>query len=113
MANKIKNIGASVRARLLSFSKAKNQSFDLVLTRFAIERPGLKLDAERYILGIVEIERPMTRMLGLSQTLNPFQEGGLWNWMRTERCYQQRLQARKQARREFDLRFARTASDSR
>ena len=113
MANRIKNIGASVRACLLSFSKAKNQSFDLVLTRFAIERPGLKLDAERYILGIVEIERPTTRMLGLSQTLNPFQEGGPWNWMRIERRYQQRLQARKQARREFDLRFARTASDSR
>ena len=38
MAKKIKNIGASVRARLLSLSKANDQSFDLVLTRFAIER---------------------------------------------------------------------------
>ena len=36
MAKKIKNIGASVRARLLSFSRANSQSFDLVLTRFAI-----------------------------------------------------------------------------
>ena len=38
MAKKIKNIGASVRARLLSLAKASGQSFDLVLTRFALER---------------------------------------------------------------------------
>ncbi len=37
MAKEIKNIGASVRARLLQFSKAKGQTFELVLTRFAFE----------------------------------------------------------------------------
>lgn len=37
MPKEIKNIGASVRARLLNLSKASGQSFDLVLTRFAIQ----------------------------------------------------------------------------
>ena len=44
----IKNIGASVRARLLSLSKANDQSFDLVLTRFAIERLLFRLSRSRY-----------------------------------------------------------------
>ena len=35
MAKEIKNLGASVRARLLKLSKENGQSFDLVLTRFA------------------------------------------------------------------------------
>ena len=48
MAKKIKNIGASVRARLLSLSKANDQSFDLVLTRFAIERLLFRLSRSRY-----------------------------------------------------------------
>ncbi len=38
MAKEIRNIGASVRARLLNLSKTSGQSFDLVLTRFALER---------------------------------------------------------------------------
>jgi hypothetical protein len=38
MAKEPKNIGASVRARLLQLAKASGQSFDLVLTRFALER---------------------------------------------------------------------------
>ena len=38
MAKEIKNIGGSVRARLLQLAKASGQSFDLVLTRFALER---------------------------------------------------------------------------
>ena len=40
MAKGIKNIGASVRARLLNLSNANGQSFDLVLTRFALGRPA-------------------------------------------------------------------------
>ena len=48
MAKKIKNIGASVRARLLSLSKANNQSFDLVLTRFAIVRLLFRLSRSRH-----------------------------------------------------------------
>ncbi|MBP2449175.1 hypothetical protein JOH51_006683 [Rhizobium leguminosarum] len=38
MAKEIKNVSASVRARLLQLAKASGQSFDLVLTRFALER---------------------------------------------------------------------------
>ena len=54
MAKEIKNIGASVRARLLHLSKVKGQSFDLVLTRFALERLLFRLSqsphAERFVL---------------------------------------------------------------
>ena len=49
-----KNIGASVRARLLSLSKAGGHSFDLVLTRFALERLlfrlGQSAHGERFVL---------------------------------------------------------------
>lgn len=38
MAKEIKDMGASVRARLQNLSRANGQSFDLVLTRFALER---------------------------------------------------------------------------
>uniref|UniRef100_E6VPS6 Nucleotidyl transferase AbiEii/AbiGii toxin family protein n=1 Tax=Rhodopseudomonas palustris (strain DX-1) TaxID=652103 RepID=E6VPS6_RHOPX len=54
MAREIRNIGASVRARLLNLSKAKGQSFDLVLTRFALERLLFRLSqsphADRFVL---------------------------------------------------------------
>jgi predicted nucleotidyltransferase component of viral defense system len=54
MAKEIKNIGASVRARLLNLSKASGQSFDLVLTRFALERLLFRLSqsphADRFVL---------------------------------------------------------------
>lgn len=54
MAKEIKNIGASVRARLLSLSKASGQSFDLALTRFALERLlfrlGQSAHADRFVL---------------------------------------------------------------
>jgi predicted nucleotidyltransferase component of viral defense system len=48
MAREIKNIGASVRTRLLQLSKAKNQSFDLMLTRFALERLLFRLSRSRH-----------------------------------------------------------------
>ncbi len=48
MAKDIKNIGASVRARLLTLSKAGGQSFDLVLTRFALERLLFRLSQSRH-----------------------------------------------------------------
>jgi hypothetical protein len=54
MAKEIKNIGASVRARLLKLSKVNGQSFDLVLTRFALERLLFRLSqsphAEHFVL---------------------------------------------------------------
>jgi len=48
MAKEIKNIGASVRARLLNLSKVNGQSFDLALTRFALERLLFRLSQSRY-----------------------------------------------------------------
>lgn len=54
MAKEIKNIGASVRAQLLNLAKANGQSFDLVLTRFALERLLFRLSqtphADRFVL---------------------------------------------------------------
>jgi len=54
MPKEIKNIGASVRARLLQLPKASGQSFDLVLTRFALERLLFRLSqsthADRFVL---------------------------------------------------------------
>jgi len=54
MAKEMKNIGASVRARLLQLSKANGQNFDLVLTRFALERLLFRLGqsphAEHFVL---------------------------------------------------------------
>ena len=38
MAEEVKNIGASVRARLLNISRDKDLLFELVLTRYAVER---------------------------------------------------------------------------
>lgn len=43
MAKEAKNIGASVRARLLKLSKATGHSFDLVLARYALERVLFRL----------------------------------------------------------------------
>jgi len=54
MAKELKNIGASVRARLLQLAKASGQSFDLVLTRFVLERLLFRLSqsphADRFVL---------------------------------------------------------------
>lgn len=54
MAKELKNVGASVRARLLQLAKASGQSFDLVLTRFALERLLFRLSqsphADRFVL---------------------------------------------------------------
>jgi len=51
---KKKDMGASVRARLLSISKANGQVFDLVLNRYAVERLLYRLSVsahnQRFIL---------------------------------------------------------------
>ena len=50
----VRNIGASVRQRLLNLAKAHGQSFDLVLTRYALERLlyrlGNSAHADRFAL---------------------------------------------------------------
>ena len=54
MPEAVKNIGASVRARLLRISKERGQNFDLVLTHCAIERLLYRLaqsrHADRFVL---------------------------------------------------------------
>ena len=54
MPEVVKNVGASVRARLLRVSKEKGQNFDLVLTHYAIERLLYRLaqsrHADRFVL---------------------------------------------------------------
>jgi len=54
MAEAIRDIGASVRARLLNLAREKNQAMDLLLTRYAIERLLHRLriskHADRFIL---------------------------------------------------------------
>ena len=54
MANEVKDVGASVRARLLRISKDKGLNFDLVLTHYTIERLLYRLaqsrHADRFVL---------------------------------------------------------------
>ena len=54
MGKAIKNIAASVRARLQNLSRETGQSFDLILTRYALERLLYRLStsayAERFVL---------------------------------------------------------------
>src|SRR6266545_3703011 len=38
MRKPLRNMGASVRARLLKLAKERNQPFDLLLTRYVLER---------------------------------------------------------------------------
>lgn len=67
MAKEIRNIGASVRARLLQIAKASGQSFDLVLTRFALERLLFRLSqsrhADRFVLkgAVLMMNSPLHR----------------------------------------------------
>ncbi len=54
MAKDLKNVSASVRAKLLAHSKSSGQTFDLVLTRFALERLLYRLSqsefSDRFVL---------------------------------------------------------------
>ena len=54
MAKEIKNMGASVRARLLNVSKESGQNYQLVQTRYANERlycrPAASAHADRFVL---------------------------------------------------------------
>ncbi len=54
MRKPVRNFGASVRARLLTLAKTRNEPFDLLLTRYVIERFLYRLSAskhrERFVL---------------------------------------------------------------
>ena len=53
MAKEVSNIGASVRARLLTLSKANGQPFDVLLTRFVLERLLYRLSRSAYAKAFV------------------------------------------------------------
>jgi predicted nucleotidyltransferase component of viral defense system len=48
MRKPIKNIGASVRGRLLNLAKERNQPFDLLLTRYTLERFLYRLSLSKH-----------------------------------------------------------------
>jgi predicted nucleotidyltransferase component of viral defense system len=48
MRKPLQNIGASVRARLLKLAKERNQPFDLLLTRYTLERLLYRLSSSQY-----------------------------------------------------------------
>jgi predicted nucleotidyltransferase component of viral defense system len=48
MRKPLQNIGASVRARLLNLAKKRNQPFDLLLTRYTLERLLYRLSSSPY-----------------------------------------------------------------
>jgi predicted nucleotidyltransferase component of viral defense system len=48
MRKPLRNIGASVRARLLNLAKQRNQPFDLLLTRYTLERLLYRLSSSKY-----------------------------------------------------------------
>lgn len=48
MRKPVKNIGASVRARLLNLAKERNQPFDLLLTRYTLERLLYRLSLSKH-----------------------------------------------------------------
>jgi predicted nucleotidyltransferase component of viral defense system len=48
MRKPLRNIGASVRARLLNLAKERNQPFDLLLTRYTLERLLYRLSSSKY-----------------------------------------------------------------
>ncbi len=54
MRKPVRNVGASVRARLLNLAKERNQPFDLLLTRYTLERLLYRLSKskqrERFVL---------------------------------------------------------------
>ncbi|WP_315838283.1 nucleotidyl transferase AbiEii/AbiGii toxin family protein [Bradyrhizobium prioriisuperbiae] len=48
MRKSLKNVGASVRARLLKLANEREQPFDLLLTRYALERLLYRLSTSKY-----------------------------------------------------------------
>jgi predicted nucleotidyltransferase component of viral defense system len=48
MRNPRRNVGASVRARLLNLAKERNQPFDLLLTRYVLERLLYRLSQSKH-----------------------------------------------------------------
>lgn len=67
MAEKLRNIGAPVRIRLLKPSWATGRSFDLVLTRFTLERPLFRISQSTHPDRFV-LKGAMLMISGLDET---------------------------------------------
>lgn len=63
--------------------------------------------------ALLQIKKPQSGALGFAQAMNPFQKGGMWDWLRTGWRYRNCIQLRKQAKQELDRRFARPPFSSR
>ena len=63
--------------------------------------------------ALLQIEKPQSGVLGFAQAMNPLQQGGVWDVLRTGWRYRKCIQLRKQAKKEFELRFVRAPSRSR
>jgi hypothetical protein len=48
MPDRPRNMGASVRARLLNLARQRNQPFELLLTRYVLERLLYRLGSTRH-----------------------------------------------------------------
>ena len=70
--------------------------------RVTLEGPVLK-----NLPALLQIEKPQSGVLGFAQAMNPFQQGGVWSWLRTGWRYRNCIQLRKQAKQELDRRFTR------
>ena len=70
--------------------------------RMTLEGPVLE-----NLPALLQIEKPQSGVLGFAQAMNPFQQGGVWSWLRTGWRYRNCIQLRKQAKQELDRRFAR------
>ena len=74
-------------------------------------RTGARVTLEGPVLenlpALLQIEKPQSGVLGFAQAMNPFQQGGVWSWLRTGWRYRNCIQLRKQAKQELDRRFTR------
>ena len=77
-------------------------------TRLTLEGPVLE-----NLRSLLQIEKPKSGVLGFAQAMNPFQQGGVWDVLGTGWRYRKCIQLRKQAKKEFELRFVRAPSRSR
>lgn len=88
-----------------------NRSYRLLLvvhninTGDEIAMQGPRLDS---IGSLLDLEQPEWATLGLVETLNPAQEGGLWHWLGTAAKFGDCIYARRAAKQVFDTRFKRS-----
>ena len=60
--------------------------------------------------SLLNIEGPVFRTLGFWEAMNPFQKGGVWDWLRTGYRYKDCIYLRKFAKKEFSTRFSQQLS---